>query len=49
MIRNSGPVYYVLDYEDKVKGGIEAVVALLREEPKIAKEVRQAVLDKAVG
>ena len=49
VIRNSGPIYYVLDYEDKIKGGIDAVIQLLREESKIAKEVRKAILNKEVG
>ena len=49
VIRNSGPVYYILDYEDKIKGGIDAVIQLLKEESKIAKEVRKAILSKEVG
>ena len=43
-IRNSGPVYYILDYGDKIKGGLDGVVKLLRESPKLADEVRAAVL-----
>ena len=46
VIRSSGPIYYILDYEDKVKGGIDGVAKLLRESPKLAAEVRAAVLGK---
>jgi len=44
VVRNSGPVYYILDYADKIKGGIDGVIKTLRQEEKIAVEVREAVL-----
>ena len=43
IIRNSGPVYYVLDYGDKIKGGMDGVISLLKSENKILEEVREAV------
>ena len=44
VVKNSGPVYYILDYEDKIKGGIDGVVNLLRTESTVREEVRDAVL-----
>jgi RecA/RadA recombinase len=49
VIKSSGPVYYILDYTDKVKGGIAGVVTMLKESPKLCEEVRQAVLGKTTG
>lgn len=46
VIRSSGPVYYVLDYDDKVKGGISGVVDMLKKSPSLCEEVRQAVLER---
>tara|TARA_Y100000310_G_scaffold315809_2_gene366813 strand:- start:4739 stop:5797 length:1059 start_codon:yes stop_codon:yes gene_type:complete len=47
VIKSSGPIYYILDREDKIKGGLSGVVTLLRESPELCNEVRQAVLEKA--
>ena len=49
LIRNSGPVYYILDYEEKIKGGIDGVVSVLKEDAELAQEVRNAVLEKVYG
>jgi recombination protein RecA len=47
VIRNSGPVYYILDYGDKIKGGMDGVISLLKKEKPILEEVREAVLKEA--
>ncbi len=49
VIRCSGPVYYILDYEDKIKGGMDAVVEMLRASPALAEEVREKTLEAANG
>jgi len=46
LIRSSGPVYYILDYEDKVKGGLTGVIDILKKSPALCEEVRVAVLEK---
>ena len=47
LIKNSGPVYYVLDHEEKIKGGVGGVVEFLKKSPAICEEVREAVLKEA--
>lgn len=49
IIRSSGPIYYILDYEDKVRGGIAGVVDMLKKSPKLCEEVRAAVLEASNG
>ena len=49
LIKSSGPVYYVLEYEEKIKGGIGGVVEFLRKSPKVCEEVREAVLKVSSG
>jgi recombination protein RecA len=49
VVRNAGPIYYILDLPDKVKGGLEGVTEVLRRDPGLAEKVRQAVLDKTHG
>ena len=50
VVKNSGPVYYILDYEDKIKGGLDGVISLLRDEDTIRNEVRDAVLrESSIG
>ena len=49
VIANKGPVYYVLDYEDKIKGGLDGVVEMMRKSPSLIDEVREAVLEKSDG
>jgi RecA/RadA recombinase len=44
VIKSSGPIYYILDYEDKIKGGLAGVIEVLRKSPKLLQEVREAVL-----
>ena len=43
VIHRHGAFYQVLDYEDKITGGIDGVMELLRSTPKLAAEVREAV------
>jgi recombination protein RecA len=43
IIHRHGAYYQVLDYEDKIKGGIEGVTELLRANAQLAQEVREAV------
>jgi len=49
LIKNSGPVYYVLDHEEKIKGGVNGVIEFLKKFPVICEEVREAVLKEASG
>ena len=46
-IRNAGAYYYILDYEDRITGGLEGVIDILRESPKLAEELRRETLEKA--
>ena len=46
VVRSSGPVYYVLDYEDKIKGGIDGVVEMVKKSPSLQEEIRAAVLEQ---
>jgi len=46
VVFNKGRFYYILDYEDKIEGGIEGVVKVLESSPKLVNEVRAAVLER---
>ena len=48
-VRNAGPVYYILDYDDKIKGGLAGVTDVLRESPTLTEEIRMAVLETVYG
>jgi RecA/RadA recombinase len=43
-VRNAGRYYYILDYEDRIEGGIEGVVEMLRRSPSLADELRKATI-----
>lgn len=43
-VRNKGKYFYILDYEDRIEGGINGVTAMLRKNSALADEVRKAVL-----
>jgi RecA/RadA recombinase len=43
---NKGRFYYILDYEDRIEGGLDGVVSMLRESPKLLAEVRTAVFER---
>ena len=49
VVFNKGRYWYILDYEDKIEGGIDGVVSLVRERPELLEEIRTAVLEKANG
>lgn len=48
-VRNKGRYFYVLDFEDRIEGGIAGVVDLIRKSPTTEKELRAAVLREISG
>ena len=44
VIKSSGTIYRILNYEDKIKGGLAGVVDVLKSSPTLLEEVREAVL-----
>jgi RecA/RadA recombinase len=46
VVFNKGRFYYILDYEDKIEGGLEGVVDVLKKSPKLVAEVRAEVLKR---
>ena len=49
VIRSSGPIYYIMNSEEKIKGGLDGVIEILKKDPELAHEVRCAVLQAARG
>jgi hypothetical protein len=43
IIHRHGAFYQILDYEDKIKGGLAGVLELLRKNPELAREVKAEV------
>lgn len=48
-VRNKGRYFYVLDFEDRIEGGIQGVVDLIRKSPSTESELRDAVLREISG
>lgn len=48
VITRKGAFYYILNYEDRVEGGMERVTEILRGSPELVEEVRAALLSAAV-
>lgn len=46
IIHRHGAFYQILDYEDKIKGGMEGVLAVLRSSEKLTDEVKAAVREQ---
>lgn len=46
LIRRSGPHYYLLDYVDKIPGGLEGVMDVLSSTPSAVQELKEAVMAK---
>jgi hypothetical protein len=46
-LKNAGRYYYILDYEDRIEGGIEGVTAILKESPSLVEELREATIAAA--
>tara|TARA_B100000131_G_scaffold45449_2_gene40641 strand:- start:396 stop:1439 length:1044 start_codon:yes stop_codon:yes gene_type:complete len=44
VVFNKGRFYYILDYEDRIEGGLDGVIDMLTKSPKLLEEVREAVL-----
>ena len=40
-IKNKGAFYYILDYEDRISGGLDGVVGALRKNPDAVRELRE--------
>lgn len=49
LIRRAGPYYYILEYEDKIQGGLEGVVDVLSNNPAALAELKAAVRSKMAG
>lgn len=43
-VRNVGRYYYILDYEDRIEGGLDGVVDILRKSPSLIDELRAATI-----
>jgi len=46
LIRRAGPFYYLMEYEDKIQGGLEGVMEVLISTPTALTELREAVKAK---
>lgn len=46
LIRRSGPYYYLMEYEDKISGGLEGVLEVVNSTPAVYEELRAAVIAK---
>lgn len=49
LIRRAGPFYYLMEYEDKIQGGLEGVMEVLNGTPTALAELREAVQAKLAG
>jgi hypothetical protein len=49
LIRRAGPYYYILEYEDKIQGGLEGVVDVLSNNPAALAELKAAVRSGMAG
>jgi len=45
IVRNRGRHYYILDREEPISGGFEAVVPIIRESRQLQDEIRVAVME----
>ncbi len=48
-IRNKGRYFYILNYEDRIEGGLPGVLDIVRQSPTIERELRESVLQEITG
>lgn len=49
VVHNKGRYYYILDSEDRIEGGLDGVVSMVREDTDLTEKIREAVLAKHDG